>query len=106
MLVQTWLTLANTSSFKAHGVISLSKYVAQRCGSELGCGVGSSQLRCMNKLHMITTSACNTTKWVNRFEFSWKHEVCCILHIFVLKDGCGIVFNFFQQEALVLVSHC
>jgi len=42
MLVQTWLTLAKTSSFQAHGVISSSKYVAQKCGFELGCGVGSS----------------------------------------------------------------
>jgi hypothetical protein len=42
MLVQTWLTLAKTSSFQAHGVISSNKYVVQRCGFELGCGVGSS----------------------------------------------------------------
>jgi len=42
MLVQAWFTLAKTSSFQAHGVISLSKYVTQRCGFELGCGVGSS----------------------------------------------------------------
>ncbi len=42
---RSWLvdwTLTNTSSFQAHGVISLSKYATQRCGFELGCGVGSS----------------------------------------------------------------
>jgi hypothetical protein len=35
-------SIGKTSSFQAHGVISLNKYVAQRCGFELGCGVGSS----------------------------------------------------------------
>jgi hypothetical protein len=26
-------------------------------------------------------------------------QVCCIFHLFVLKDGCGIVFNFPQGKS-------